>query len=77
MSMKRVCDRCGRVKELNDMYSNIVFTKCWLGEKPGDQSISSTRIEHDLCEECREKYELFIGGHDIILPIDEHKEEEV
>ena len=52
MSIKKVCDRCNKVKEGNESFAHIDYM---VGN---DHSI----LDYDLCPGCAKLFEMFING---------------
>ena len=56
MSMRMVCDRCGHVKDKDDIFSHVIY-KHGIGRDVID--------EYDICAVCAEQFERFTNGCDV------------
>lgn len=53
MSIKKVCDRCNKVKEDEEAFSNVEYT---------DGNDLNKSFDYDLCPECAKQFRMFING---------------
>ena len=56
MSMRMVCDRCGRVKDKVDIFAHVTY-KHGIGKDVID--------EYDICAACAEQFERFMNGCEV------------